>query len=234
MKLNLITALFSVAILAASGYSQTSGGTGGGTTPPGAPTGPTSPGAGGTPPPTLNPGIGENSFEAQRRTQPATPTLPPDQSGQIGVTNTIAITNQFGATNLTPTSQPGFTNRIMATNAQVLLTNGSRFMRDQALSEADRQLLGQIRTAVFGGPQATASSAGTEVHFILRDGAVRIVGFVSSPDDQKRIETAVQQVPGVVRVYNALQVGASAVPNQTSAPGQTPSPGQTPTPGQPQ
>jgi len=233
MKLKLIIALFSVAMLASSGYSQTAGGTGGGTTPPGAPTGPTSPGAGGTPPPTLNPGIGENSFEAQRRTQPATPTVPPDQSGQIGVTNTIAITNQFGATNLTPTAQPGFTNRIMATNAQVLMTNGSRFMRDQALSEGDRQLLGQIRTAVFGA-QATASPAGTDVHFILRDGAVRIVGVVSSPDDQKRIETAVQLVPGVVRVYNALQVGASAVPSQTSAPGQTPSPGQTPTPGQPQ
>src|SRR5690349_20421584 len=125
MKLSLVVIL-SVATLATSGYSQTSGGTVG-TTGPGAPTGPTSPGAGGTPPPTLNPGIGENSCQARPRTQAAPPTgevLP----GQIGVTNTVVgETNQLISTNLTPTSQPGFTNRMMA-------TNGSRLMRDQALS----------------------------------------------------------------------------------------------------
>jgi len=227
MKLKLNIALFSVAILAASGYSQTSGGTGGGTTTPGAPRGPTTPGAAGTPPPTLNPGIGENSLEAQRRTQPATP---PGQllPGQIAVTNgVVGETNQFAVTNVTPTSQPGFTNRIMATNGSVL-------MRDQAISEPDRRLLIQIRTTVFGTTQTTTAPNGTDVHFILRDGAVRIVGVVPTPDEQKRIEVAVQQVPGVVRVYNALQVGASAVPNQTTAPGQTPSTGQTPTPRQPQ
>src|SRR5262249_58839177 len=129
------------AMLVASGYSQT--------TSPGSPTGPTTPGAAGSPPPTLNPGIGETSPEAQSRTQPAN--LP--QPGQIVVTNAVAAdTNQPGVTNLTPTSQAGFTNRIVATNAQGLLTNRSALMRDQALSEPDRSLLGQIRTAVFGTP----------------------------------------------------------------------------------
>src|SRR5882762_9060563 len=121
MKLNPVI-LFSVAMLASSGYSQTSGGTGGGTNSPGTPTGPTTPGAAGTPPPTLSPGptgpttpgaggtpppslnqsIGENSFPARQRTQPAT------APGQV-----VTETNQFGVTNLPPTSQPGFTNRIM-------------------------------------------------------------------------------------------------------------------------
>jgi hypothetical protein len=219
MKLNLIIALFSVALLATSGYSQNSGGTG--TTPPGQPTGPTTPGAAGTPPPTLNPGIGETSFEAQRRTQPATPgQVPPGQ---------VAETNQFTATNLPPTSQPGFTNRIMTTNSFML-------RRDQAISAGDRQLLVQIRTAVFGTAQVNATTGTPDVHFILRDGAVRIVGVVPTPDEQRRIETAVQQVPGVVRVFNALQVGASAAPGQTSAPGQvpqTPATGETPAPSQP-
>src|ERR1043166_1987015 len=86
MKSNLIIALFSVAMLATSGHSQTSTGTGPATTPPRAPTGPSTPGTAGTPPPTLNPGIGENSAEAQRRTQP-----PPAQvlPGQIAVTNSV-------------------------------------------------------------------------------------------------------------------------------------------------
>jgi BON domain len=198
MKLNFVVSL-SVVILAASGYSQT--------TSPGTPTGPTSPGAAGTPPPTLNPGIGTNSLEAQRRTQPANPPEP----GQIVVTNGVAAnTNQFAATNLTPTSQPGFTNRIVATNAQGLLTNGSAIMRDQAISEPDRRLLGQIRTAVFGSSQPPPQLGGTSVHFILRDGVVRIVGVVPTVEEQKRIEGIVQQVPGVARVYDALQVGASA------------------------
>jgi hypothetical protein len=198
MKLNLVV-LLSVTMLAASGYSQTST--------PGTPTGPTSPGAAGTPPPTLNPGIGENSPEAQRRTQPATP---PGQvlPGQVEVTNTVvAETNQFAVTNLTPTSQPGFTNRIVA-------TNGSPLMRDQALSEGDRKLLGQIYTAVFGSSQPPPQLGGTSVHFILRGGAVRIVGFVPNADEQKRIVNIVQQVPGVVRVYDALQIGVSAAPGQ--------------------
>ena len=222
MKLKFVVSL-AVAMLAGAGHAQTGTGTGGGTgtTAPGAPTGPSSPGTGGTPPPTLNPGIGENSFEARRRTQPATP---PGQvlPGEIAVTNSVVSeTNQLAVTNLTPTSQAGFTNRIMA-------TNGSSLMRDQAISQADRQLLVQIHTAVFGSSQAIQSGA-TPVHFILRDGAVRIVGFVANADEQKRIEDAVQKVPGVVRVYNALQVQGSAAPGQTIAPGQT---GQTTVPGQ--
>ncbi len=228
MKLKFVVSL-AVAMLAGAGYAQTGTGTGGGTgtTAPGAPTGPSSPGTGGTPPPTLNPGIGENSFEARRRTQPATP---PGQvsPGEIAVTNSVVSeTNQLSVTNLAPTSQAGFTNRIMA-------TNGSSLMRDQAISQTDRQLLVQIHTAVFGSSQAAQSGA-TPVHFILRDGAVRIVGFVANADEQKRIEAAVQQVPGVVRVYNALQVQGSAAPGQTgqtTVPGQTTAPGETPAPGQ--
>jgi len=225
MKSNLIIALFSVAMVATSGYSQATGGTAPATTPPGQPTGPSTPGTAGTPPATLNPGIGENSAEAQRRTQP-----PPAQvlPGQTAVTNSVvAETNQLIVTNITPTSQPGFTNRIMA-------TNGSPLMRDQALSEADRKLLSQIHTAVFGSSQPPAQLGGTSVHFILRDGAVRIVGFVPNADEQKRIVTIVQGLPGVGRVYDALQIGVSAAPMPTPAPAQTPPSGQAPTTGQPQ
>jgi osmotically-inducible protein OsmY len=101
----------------------------------------------------------------------------------------------------------------MATNNPGLLTNNSQLMRDQAVSEPDRRLLGQIQTAVFGSSGAAAPLGGTAVHFILRDGAVRIVGFVPNVEEQKRIEGIVQQVPGVIRVYDALQIGVSATPS---------------------
>ena len=135
-------------------------------------------------------------------------------------------TNQFGS-NLPATSVPGFTNRIMATNTPGLLTNNSPLMRDQALSDADRRLLAQIRTAVYGASQAPGPSSGTGVYFILRDGAVRLVGFVPNAEEQKRIENIVRQVPGVVRVYDALQIGVSALPGQNPVPNQIPvAPGQ--------
>jgi hypothetical protein len=102
-------------------------------------------------------------------------------------------------------------------------TNGSPLMRDQALSEGDRQLLGQIHIAVFGSAQPPPQVGGSSVHFILKDGMVRIVGFVPNVEEQKRIANIVQQVPGVVRVYDALQIGVSAAPGQNPAiPGQTP------------
>jgi hypothetical protein len=179
-----------------------------------------------------------------QRTQPA---VAPGQvaPGQIGLTNTFtAGTNQFVVTNLPPTSRPGFTTRLLGANGLLL-------MRDQAISEGDRQLLAQIRISVFGTSQTTTTSGGTvppgatSVYFILRDRAVRVVGFVPNAEEQNRIVTTVQQVPGVVRVYDALQVGALAVPvqtpasqspapGQTLAPEQTPVPSQTPVPGQPQ
>src|SRR4029078_13187675 len=85
---------------------------------------------------------------------------------------------------------------------------------------------------------------GTSIRFILRDGAVRIVGLVPNADEQKRIVNIVQGVPGGVRGYDALEMGGAAAPGQTTAPGQAPAPSQTtvptetpapaqPTPGQP-
>jgi hypothetical protein len=49
----------------------------------------------------------------------------------------------------------------------------------------------------------------SSIHFILMDGAVRIVGTVPSVAERQRIETIVTQIPGVVRVYDALAVNAS-------------------------
>src|ERR1051326_105209 len=139
-------------------------------------------------------------------------------------------TNQVGneqsqtgtGTALTPTSQLGVTNRILSTNTAGITTNANPLLiRDQALSEGDRRLLYQIRAAVFGPNQATAPLAGTPVHFILKDGSVRLVGTVTSDQEKQRIEGLVQQVPGVVRVFDALQISQQGQVNQ---PGTQPPP----------
>jgi osmotically-inducible protein OsmY len=127
-------------------------------------------------------------------------------TNQFGTNQLGLATNQL-ATNLAPTSQLGFTNRILSSNTLGVATNANPLlMRDQALSETDRRLLFQIRAAVFGPNQAAAPLAGTPIHFILRDGSVRLVGTVPTVEDRQRIENLVQQVPGVVRVFDALQV----------------------------
>jgi hypothetical protein len=70
-------------------------------------------------------------------------------------------------------------------------------------------MLGQIRQSVFP-PNQPVLPWMSSVHFILKDGAVRIVGTVPTAADRQRIETMVQQTPGVVRVYDVLSVNASA------------------------
>lgn len=237
--------LLSALLLSTSGNSQTSGGaagTGGGAAgAPGTPVAPT-PGTRVTTQPIV-PGqtvpvrpVNPNPGQTPNLPNPSVPQegqISPGQNSQLVATNAgitpLAVdtnqltlnTNQFG-TNLPATSAPGFTNRIMATNTPGLLTNNSRLMHDQAISESDRRLLAQIRTAVFGAAQAPAPLGGTAVNFILKDGVVRIVGFVPNAEEQKRIENIVQQVPGVLRVYDALQIGVSAAPAQTPAPAPVP------------
>jgi osmotically-inducible protein OsmY len=76
---------------------------------------------------------------------------------------------------------------------------------DQALTESDRVILGQIRQVIPTSP----SGPWTPVSFDVRQGTVGIVGIVPTMQDSQRIATVVQQVPGVVRTSNTLIVDAS-------------------------
>lgn len=242
MKLNHLV-LLSALLLSTSGNAQTGAGSAGGAGASGSGTAgaagtgtPVTPGPGTrvTPQPILpgnqiSPKQPVNPNPAQIPNVPQQGQVSPGQNSQVVGTNAGATplavntnqltfsTNQFG-TNLPATSRPGFTNRIMATNTPGLLTNNSRLMHDQALSEGDRRLLAQIRTAVYGSAQAPAPLGGAAVYFILRDGVVRLIGVVPNAEEQKRIENIVQQVPGVVRVFDALQIGTSALPGQNPTP----------------
>jgi hypothetical protein len=91
--------------------------------------------------------------------------------------------------------------------------NPAEPMRDQALNPTDAGLIQQMRQSVFPPGQQGAES----VHFVLRNGAVRVTGNVPTPAEQKRIENAVSRIPGVTKVYDALTV-AGAVTAQNPTP----------------
>jgi len=131
-------------------------------------------------------------------------------------------TNQFGTNGLTPTSQPGLTNRIFGTNNFGLTNSTGALFRDQAITSPDRQLLSQLRSAVFGANLSPEQLAAQPVHFILANGIVRLVGEVPSLEQRQQVEAAVQRVPGVVRIYDALSVSGQPGLAVNVLPGNTP------------
>jgi BON domain len=139
---------------------------------------------------------------------------------QIAATNAAAAAPASPSTNaqglppggpLSPTSRSGATNALYPTNSMSTNNTPDWLQRDQAITEQDRAMLAQMRQAVFQGQPISGWMH--SIHFILKDGAVRIVGTVPSVAERQRIEAVVTQIPGVVKVYDALAVNASAGAN---------------------
>ena len=133
--------------------------------------------------------------------------------GTAAITNGVsgdanAVQNSADSTRLPTGAQPPPTNQPPTNN--VAMTNRTDFQQDQAITEADRELLTQIRQAVFAG-QTPGQAGALPVHFILKDGVVRLVGTVPTIQERQRIESLVQRVPGVIRIYDAMTVPAQQV-----------------------
>jgi hypothetical protein len=154
-------------------------------------------------------GNNPNTSGNQNVNQPPNNQQPNNQ--QLAATNAFppstGTNNQTGDANgtLTPTTQPGATNRVYATNSMGLSNSAPWLQRDQAITPQDQALLLQIRQAVFP-PSQQLTPWMSSIHFILKDGAVRLVGNVPTPEERQRIEALVTQIPGVVRVYDAITV----------------------------
>jgi hypothetical protein len=110
----------------------------------------------------------------------------------------------------------------------VLNTTPQYLQKDQAITPEDQAMLTQMRQAVF--PQGTSEAWMNSVHFILKDGAVRLVGTVPTAQDRQRIEGVVRQIPGVTRVYDAMAVNPSAAVASSGAPATNSASGITPAP----
>ncbi|HSU54982.1 MAG TPA: BON domain-containing protein [Candidatus Dormibacteraeota bacterium] len=131
-------------------------------------------------------------------------------NGFSGGTGTDATGGTGGAsTNVNGTAQVG------GTNGTNLAGTSTGSQQDQALNESDRTLLTQIRQSAFGSLSPTGATSEGNVHFILLNGAVRLVGTVPNAAERTRIENAVSKVPGVTRVFNALTVGSGTAPTGT-------------------
>jgi len=130
-----------------------------------------------------------------------------DQNNQNGTqSGALSGSNQQQNQALSPTGQPIDQNRRFQNSN----TNGANSsanntgMRDQAITPADQAMLMQMRASAF--PPGTDVATSSSVSFILKDGAVRLVGTVPSVAEQQRIAAAAQQTPGITRVYNAMRV----------------------------
>ncbi len=125
-----------------------------------------------------------------------------DQPGPGNDTNGYG-TNAYGTNGLTPTSNPGMTNRVYRTNSFSFTNQVTVRLEDRAVTPADRGLLIEIRhrcEPVLGQGQPWAPA----VHFLCRDKDVIIFGFVPDQDDGQQLVGMVRQTPGVGRVINEL------------------------------
>lgn len=82
---------------------------------------------------------------------------------------------------------------------------GSSMIQDQALTSTDQTLVVQLRRQI-------SPVVGTQypVHFVCRNGIVTIVGIAANNEQKHQIVSLVQQTPGVVQVFDKLEVSLNA------------------------
>lgn len=106
------------------------------------------------------------------------------------------------------------TERTTAPPAQTAPDNTGRNVRDrggatltpgdQSESEADRTLTQQIRQAVVADD--SLSMMAKNIKIITIDGVVTLRGPVQSPREKEKIEAKAQQIAGIDRIDNQLEV----------------------------
>ena len=84
-------------------------------------------------------------------------------------------------------------------------SGATRTPQDQAEgNEADRKLLAEVRRAVAG--DKTLSTSAHNVKIVTKDGLVTLRGPVNSAEEKGKVARLAQQVSGVARVENQLDV----------------------------
>ena len=156
----------------------------------------------------------QNSQNAnnQPNQNPANNNAATAQPGDAAGGNSTAQSTTTQST-ATPTTATGQSQAVTPTQ-----NANNTSSRDQAITATDKTMLVQMRAAAF--PPGTAVATSSSVSFILKDGAVRLVGTVPSVAEQQRILAVAQQTPGITRVYISLTVsGTESVGASASAGG---------------
>jgi hypothetical protein len=132
------------------------------------------------------------------------------ESNQVGLAADQFTTssNEFGTLSntvpMTPTGRE-YPPRVYTTNEFSPTNKPQVTIQDRADSVADQKLLLRLRQ-IFRPTAPSTEAWASAVHFISREGVVTLVGYVPTQQERKRVEDAVQQVPGVVQVIDHLQV----------------------------
>jgi osmotically-inducible protein OsmY len=85
-------------------------------------------------------------------------------------------------------------------------------IRDQAVTQSDQVLLGQVRQSVqsLQTRLQAATGASTPLHFDVANGVVTVMGTVDNAAAKQQIESMIQKTPGVVSVLDQLRTTAEA------------------------
>jgi osmotically-inducible protein OsmY len=85
-------------------------------------------------------------------------------------------------------------------------------IRDQAVTQSDQVLLGQVRQSVqsLQTRLQAATGASTPLHFDVANGVVTVMGTVDNAAAKQQIESMIQKNPGVVSVLDQLRTTAEA------------------------
>jgi len=104
-----------------------------------------------------------------------------------------------GTSALLAQTAPDNTGRNVRDRGGLTLTPG-----DQSESEADRTLTQEIRKAVVADD--SLSTLAKNIKIITIDGVVTLRGPVQSPQEKESIETKAQQIAGIDKIDNQLEV----------------------------
>jgi osmotically-inducible protein OsmY len=86
---------------------------------------------------------------------------------------------------------------------------------DKGLTETDRTLNNQIRTALKA--DTSLSDASQNVSLSSDDGVVTLNGTVATEKDKKDLESRIKSMAGVKKVENNLQIGPQANSSSSSS-----------------
>lgn len=132
--------------------------------------------------------------------------LPPGMTGGGDTNAAGSNTNFFGSTassNRTTVNSNRFAFNTNQFNNG--LTNGGA--SDGATTPNDQALLAKVRQTVETDLGANAGNTFSfPVRVAVDNGIVQLIGFVPTAQDKQRILLSIQQIPGVVRILDGIQV----------------------------
>lgn len=128
------------------------------------------------------------------------------RAGALGLILAFLVVG-CGKTDVSKNDQPSQTAAVAADNSGINVrdrNDGTKTPSDQSESEGDRTISQNIRQAIVADD--SVSTNGKNVKIITADGTVTLRGPVKSAEEKTKLGAKAQQVAGVKRVDNQLEI----------------------------